>query len=131
MTEKIVRVTKAMKFDALRAVLNGEALPHGLTTADLMEFIDHEQDLLTRKNSGEKKPTKTAQEHEALMAKVLAAMKQDGGAHTVSDWQAVIPEIAMANGVSNQKASRVLNDLEKSGAVVKEPDKRKMLFRAV
>lgn len=127
----VVRVTKAMKFEALTAVLNGEAIPHGLTTADLHEFIAHERDLLTRKNSGEKKPTKTAQEHEALMEKVLSAMRAEGGQHTVTEWQGIVPEIALSAGVSNQKASRVLNDLEKSGKVIKEPDKRKMTFRAV
>lgn len=127
----VVRVTKAMKFEALTAVLKGEAVPHGLTTDDLLAFIDHERDLLTKKNSGEKKPTKTAQEHDALMQKVLTAMQADGGQRTVTEWQGVIPEIALTAGVSNQKASRVLNDLEKAGKVIKEPDKRKMTFRAV
>lgn len=120
-TEK--RVTKADRFNELLTLIPSDR-------SDLIEFVNHELDLLTRKNSGEKKPTKTAQEHNALMEKVLAQMPT-GEAHTVTEWQGMIPEISLANGVSNQKASRVLNDLEKAGKVVKEPDKRKMTFRKV
>lgn len=117
------RVTKADRFNELLTLIPSDR-------SDLIEFINHELDLLTRKNSGEKKPTKSAQEHADLMAKVLEQMPI-GEAHTVTEWQGIIPEIALANGVSNQKASRILNDLEKAGKVVKEPDKRKMTFRKV
>lgn len=120
-TEK--RVTKADRFNELLTLIPADR-------SDLIEFVNHELDLLTRKNSGEKKPTKTAQEHSDLMAKVLEQMPA-GEAHTVTEWQGMIPEISLANGVSNQKASRVLNDLEKAGKVIKEPDKRKMTFRKV
>lgn len=53
------RITKAMRFEDIKALLNGEIVTYGTTVEQAVEFIDKEMGLLARKNSGDKKPTKT------------------------------------------------------------------------
>ena len=59
------RITKAMRFEDIKAMLNGQPVTYGTTTEDAVDFIEYEVALLAKKNSGEnKKQTKTQQENE-------------------------------------------------------------------
>ena len=73
--EKTMRITKAMRYADLKAMLNGEAVTYGTTLADALAFIDKEVSLLAKKNSGEKKPTKAQEENEGYKALILATLR--------------------------------------------------------
>ena len=113
------KLTKRDHFNALLtipAVSGDEAL-----TA----FIKHELELLDRKNSGEKKPTKAQQENEVLKDNILACM-EDGRFYTISE---MIKEFPCCADLSTPKVSAVIRLLKDEGKVERTEDKRKALFR--
>ena len=122
---KTIRITKTMKFDALRAALNGEPLPHDLTTADLLAYIDAEQALLVKKNTAEHKPTKTQMENEGykVLIQEFLALQADGV--TCTDIQKGVPEFA---DFQNQKIAALLRPLVQSGVVTKTIVKGRAVF---
>ena len=61
--------TKRDNFNALLKLSEVKADPK------LVEFITHEIELLDRKNTVDKKPTKTQQENEVIKSAVLSAME--------------------------------------------------------
>ena len=61
--------TKRDNFNALLKLSEVKADPK------LVEFITHEIELLDRKNTVDKKPTKTQQENEVIKSSVLSAME--------------------------------------------------------
>ena len=68
MSEKKIRITKAQRFEDIKALLTGGEVKHGTTMEIAMTVIDHELELLRKKNSsgGDKKLTPTQQENESL-----------------------------------------------------------------
>lgn len=124
-TVKAPRITKSMKFDAIRAALTGEALPHGLTTADLLSFVEAEQALLVKKNTAEKKPTKTQVENEGYKSMIVDFLSLASEGMTCTDIQKGIPAFAEFN---NQKVAALLRPLVSSGTVVKTVVKGRAMF---
>ena len=122
---KAPRITKSMKFDAIRAALTGEALPHGLTTADLLSFVEAEQALLVKKNTAEKKPTKTQVENEGYKSMIVDFLSLASEGMTCTDIQKGIPAFAEFN---NQKVAALLRPLVSSGTVVKTVVKGRAMF---
>lgn len=120
-----IRITKAVKFNAILCALQSKPLPHGLTIADLEDFILHETGLLAKKNSSDKKPTKTQVENEATKAVVLSAVATAGRPVTISDIQGLSVELGE---MSNQKVSALVRQLVADGALVRIEDKRKAYF---
>ena len=119
--EKIVKVTKKDRFNQLLAiseVANNEAL---------VEFINHEIELLTRKNSSEKKPTANQLANEKTAEVVLQTLIDNGDRMTVT-------EIIKANGelgdYTNQKITALLKSLISADKVERIEDKRKTYFKA-
>ena len=104
--EKTPRITKAMRFEDIKALLNGQPVAYGTSIEDAMNFIDYEMNLLTKKNSGEsKKPTKTQQENEgykALILEFLATLPDDKDGATCTE---IIKGVAEFEGFSTQKIS--------------------------
>ena len=85
------KITKREKYEQLKAI------PAVAENEMLVEFIDHEIELLDRKNvtkDGEKKPTAKQTENEAIKGEILNYMEM-GTKYTVS---------ALLEGVSNQPA---------------------------
>ena len=111
--------TKRDHFNALLtipAVANDEAL-----TA----FVKHELELLDRKNSGEKKPTKAQQENMALKEDILACM-EDGRLYTISE---MIKEFPCCEGLTAPKVTAIFTRLlVPEGSVVNTKDKRKSYY---
>ena len=126
-TVKAPRITKSMKFDAIRAAPIGEGLPHGLTIDDLLAFVDSEQVLLTKKNTAEHKPTAKQVENDGFRSLILDFLATSPDGATCSTIQKGIPEFAE---FQNQKISALLRPLVTSGAVVKTVVKGKAIFSA-
>ena len=110
---------KPTKRDMFNELLN---LP-GLTQ-EQKDFINHEIDLLNKKNSGDKKPTATQVANEALKVAIAEDM-EPGRQYTVTD---VIKEVPACAGLNNQKVSPLMNAMVLDGILVKTTDKRRSYF---
>ena len=99
---------------------------YGLTEQEVA-FIDHELELLAKKNSADKKPTKAQVENEGIKAEILEGMV-GGKAYTITDLIKSIPAIAE---LSNQRVSALVRQLVEDKLVVRTEDKRKAYFTKV
>jgi hypothetical protein len=112
-TQNTVKVTKRMRFEELKAIVSDNA--------ELVAFIDHEIELLNKKNSRTGKPTKTQLENESIKATILEVMGRIGRPVTVTQ---LLAESEL-NGFSNQKVSALLTRLrEDDGKVVRTVEKK-------
>ena len=62
MENKTVRVTKTQRFADIIAMLNGESVKFGTSTADAIAFCEHEVELLAKKNASVDKRKSAEQE---------------------------------------------------------------------
>lgn len=113
------KITKREKFEMLKAVSEVQANPV------LSEFIEHELELLSKKNSADKKPTEKQEENEAIKEIILENLTSR---MTISEMQKSIPNLAE---YSNQKISALMRQLILEGLVEKVEDKRKSYFSKV
>lgn len=118
------KVTKREKFEMLKALVADNAM--------LVEFIDHEIELLdNKKSNGNKKANeKVAKETEI----VYNALVSVGRAVSASELIAETDLSALENEsgvVSTQKVSAMLKKLVESGRVEKFTDKKKTYFKIV
>ena len=122
------RITKAMRFEDIKAMLNGQPVTYGTTTEDAVDFIEHEVALLAKKNSGEnKKQTKTQQENEVIKTSVLSAMEANR-LYSISE---MLKEFPICKDMSNQKLSSLVRQMVLDKQVERVEDKRKAFFRKV
>lgn len=122
------RITKAMRFEDIKALLNGETVTYGTTVEQAVEFIDKEMGLLARKNSGDKKSTKTQQEnkkYKVLICDFLANKPEEKKGYTCTEVIKLVPEL---NEFSTQKIAPLMRQLENAGKVAREEVKGKTLF---
>ena len=110
-------MTKREMFTAIRTAV--------ADNAEMVEFIDHEIELLDRKAATPKKPTKTQVENEGFKADILVFLSGADAPQTVKDITAGVESL---NGASCQKVSRLLADLVKSGSIVKDYVKKVPVF---
>ena len=121
MTKKL---TKKDHFNALKSI------PEVAQNEVLMAFIDHEIELLNRKNStatGEKKLTATQVANEELKTAILNGMTPKR-LYTITELMKEIPECAE---LTNQKISAIVRQMCKENTVNRIEDKRKALFEKV
>ena len=113
--------TKMTKKDWF-AVLRGMVTESGSEqTEDLLAFIDHEVELLSKK-SAKSGNSKKEQEQSAVMEEILNALAEFGKAVTVTELMTVLP-------YSNQKISAMLKKMvEDFGTVTKTVEKKKAYF---
>ena len=111
------KITKRDRFNALLALSEVQA------DADLVAFIEHEIELLDKKNSSEKKPTAQQTANESIKAAIVAGMTPNR-LYTVSGIQKEIPERA---ALSNQRISALLRQMI-GKEIVRTEDKRKAYF---
>lgn len=90
---------------------------------ELVEFIDHELELLDKKTSA--KSTKVNTEQVELMGKIVDALNEIGRSVTISELQKENAEMAE---YSNQKLSAMLKKLVDNKQVTKMIDKKKSYF---
>jgi predicted transcriptional regulator len=116
------KTTKREKFEMLKALSEVQANPM------LMEFIDHELELLAKKNSAEKKPTAQQVANEGIKQVILDVLMENGGLMTITDIQKASAELS---DLSNQKLTALVRQLKDAELVEKTEDKRKSYFKAV
>ena len=115
------KITKRERFESLLKLSAVQADP------GMVEFIEHEIDLLNRKNSAEKKPTAQQMANETTKQAILDGMEANR-LYTVSE---IIKEISECAELSNQKVSALLRQLKDECKVIKTEDKRKSYFSKV
>lgn len=113
---------KMTKRDYFTAILNKYDL-----TADEKSFIEHELELLAKKNSSEKKPTAQQVANEGLKSVILNVLTENGGLMTITDIQKSSAELA---DLSNQRISAIVRQMV-GISVERVEDKRKAYFKAM
>ena len=116
-TSNSTKVTKRERFSQLMEIVKASNVEN---SAELVAFIEHEVELLTKKNSRSGKPTKTQVENETIKAQIISALERVGKPMTVTQ---LLAESEFA-GLSNQKVSALLTQLRKSGEVVRTIEKK-------
>ena len=115
------KLTKAQKFAMLKEI------PAVKENATLVEFIDHELELLAKKNSADKKPTAQQTANDGIKAEILEGMAE-GKLYTITD---LIKEIPACADLTNQRVSALVRQLMASGSGERVEEKRKAYFRKV
>ena len=82
------------------------------------------RDSLVKRNSTDRKPTKTQVANEGIKADILAYLA-DGEKHTVTE---IMENVTSLVGASNQKAATLVTALVKAELVNREEIKRKAYF---
>ena len=114
---------KPTKRDRFNALLNIEAVK---SDADLVAFIEHEIELLDKKNSAERKPTPKQVENSGFKTDILAWM-EPAVSYACADIVKGVPSIVAA-GISANRVTAMLTQLVNDGAVVRTTDKRKSVY---
>ena len=109
---------KMTKRDYFTAILEKYPL-----TAEEKAFVEHELELLAKKNASDKKPTAQQTANEAIKTAILEGMTS-GRFYTVTEIQKEIPE---CNELSNQRVSALLRQMV-GNEIVRTEDKRKAYF---
>lgn len=140
-TTKTPRITKAMKFEAVKALLNGETPTINFSTEDAVAFVDHELALLEKKNAntGEKKPTAVQIANEGYKERIvdfLGEKSEDKDGYTVTELKKLVPGFAEDDNISNNRITALLMQLGEGtenrpgeGKVARVEVKGKALYR--
>lgn len=112
------KITKVEMFTMIMALDSVKA------NADMVDFIQHEIDLLNKKASN-KKATKTQEANVGIMATIKSALALADKPVTITELQALDSTLA---DLSNQKVSALVRKMVESGEVVKTTDKKKSTF---
>lgn len=96
-------------------------------SAEHIAFIDHELELLAKKNSAEKKPTANQVANAGIKDAIYGEMA-DNMLYTVTD---MCKGLTSCADMSNQKLSALLRQMVADGKVERVEDKRKAYFRKV
>lgn len=99
MTQK--KITKRESFTEIKEILEG------LGKDRLAEVMEHELELLAKKNSADKKPTATQVENEKFKDLIVEFMVE-GEKYTITDFIKSIPEL---NEKTNQKVSAIVKQM--------------------
>ena len=94
--------------------------------ADLVAFIDHEVELLNKKNSAPKNPTAKQIENDGFKSDIVAWMANDA-TYTAGDVLKGVPSV-VASGMSVNRVSALLTQLVNDGTLTKSVDKRKNYY---
>lgn len=107
----MAKVTKRDMFVEIANVLEANGAP-----IEMVEFVDHEIELIDKRKSAPRKPSKNQVENEALKARIVNALPAEGLTAT---------EIANALDVSVQRTSQLLRQLKDEGLVTRVEGKGK------
>ncbi len=92
--------------------------------AEMVAFLEHEIELVSRKRTGSSKPTKRQTENEGIKARILEIVSDEG--MTAGEVVAALD----IEGMTNQRVSALLRQLVLAEQVRKETVKGKSLFYA-
>lgn len=110
------KMTKAQMFAQIKANYN--------LTDEENAFIDHELELLAKKNSAEKKPTAQQTANKAICDAIVNGM-ENGKLYTITDLIKTIPECA---DLTNQRVSALVRGML-DVKIERVEEKRKAYFR--
>lgn len=118
------KLTKKDYFAQLREIV--------IDRPELVAFIDHEVELLTRKNSGTAQ-TKTQKENVVIAEMLVAELAKSKKAITITDLMntsETVKNYTLENGnkLTNQKISAIFKQLVDTNKIVKVTDKKKSYF---
>ena len=82
--------------------------------AELIEGLNHEVELLARKASTPRKPTKTQLENEELKNAVYDYLDNEDAPRTIKD---IMTDVEAVSGLSNQRVTHLLTALRNEGKV--------------
>lgn len=101
-------MTKREMFNEILAVV--------ADNVEMVEFINHEIELLNRKSSAVRKPTKNQLENEGFKADIVDYLKDADAPKTIKELQTAIPSLA---DLTNQRITHLLTDLVKAETLTK------------
>lgn len=114
--------TKREYFEGLKANYN--------LTADEVAFIDHELELLVKKNSAERKPTANQLENEKIKNYLLSNM--DGARrYTATEIIKDVLKTTEWKDLSVSRITAILTQLVEDNSLVRDYEKRKALFSII
>lgn len=121
---EIKKLTKKDYFGMIREIV--------IDNPELVAFIDHEVELLTRKNS-KTSQTKVQKENEVVAEMLIKELTKIGTPVTITDLMTasdVVKGYVLENGnhLTNQKISAIFKQLTESNQIVKVTDKKKSYF---
>ena len=115
---------KLTKRDHFNALLN---LSEVKSNPTLVDFIEHELELLAKKNSAEKKPTAVQVANEGIKDAIYDAM-QENRLYTITE---IIKEVAECADLTNQRVSALIRQMRDDNKVERIEEKRKAYFRKI
>lgn len=117
------KLTKRDHFNALLAI------PAVAENDALKAFVEHELELLAKKNSAEKKPTAVQVANEGIKAAIVEGMEPNK-LYTITDIIKSVPECAE---LTNQRVSALVRQMYDCAEPVIEriEEKRKAYFRVI
>ncbi len=113
---EIKKLTKKEKFAMIKEYITDNDM--------LIEFIDNEINLLTKKASSSKK-TKDQVINDEIKDKIVAVLTELATPMTITEIQKASEELAT---YSNQKLSALFTQLKNEGKIVRTQDKKKTYF---
>lgn len=119
---KVKKMTKRDYFNQLLAIAEVKA------NTELEKFINHELELLAKKNSAERKPTAVQVANEGVKEIICETLAENGKMMTISEMQKANDELGE---MSNQRISALIRQLIKDEKVERIEDKRKAYFKIV
>lgn len=118
----MANIKKMTKKDYFEQIKRNYAL-----TEDEVKFIDHEIELLEKKNAADKKPTAQQVANKSTQDAIYEGM-ESGKLYTITDLIKTIPECA---DMTNQRVSALVRQMVVDGKVERTEDKRKAYFKKV
>lgn len=109
-------MTKMTYVNAIDSAING------VITEEVREKLEALKVQLVKRNSGERKPTKTQKENESVKAEILSLLTAEGKQ---------CKDIAATLGLATQKVSALLKQLVDAGLAEKYTEKRVTYFKVV
>lgn len=114
------KMTKRDYFNTLLGIAEVKA------NDELVKFIEHELELLAKKNSSEKKPTAVQVANEGIKSVIIETLAENGKMMTISEMQKVSAELGE---LSNQRISALIRQLINDEKVIRVEEKRKAYFK--
>ena len=115
------KITKRDYFTAIRKVFENyqfDTIDEGITTDDVLGFIDHELELLARRSARSSTPTKAQQVAAEIKTKIFDILSAADASMTIAEIMNTEPEYF--SKFSNQKIAAQLTKLIKEGVGEKE-----------
>lgn len=117
---KVKKLTKKDRFNQLLAI------PAVQADTEMVAFIEHEIELLSRKSTSEKKPTQRQVQGEGMKQAIINFM----GPNVLYSGSDLLRQVEELDGESNQRVASLMKQLmEKEGMVERITEKGKVYWK--